>query len=90
MQLNRRTVDYNVQKLVEAFDYKANREATVTTPAQDRQIAITSKRTKSKKAPEIAAEVNIARENPISVSTVSRRFQDSRLARKNCNKKTGS
>jgi len=44
-----------------------------TTKAEDRRMVITSKRNRRLTAPEITAEINRSRMNPVSVSTVKSR-----------------
>lgn len=82
LKLPRRTVDYNVQKY-ESSGSVSNKKRTgrpkTTTPAEDLRIIITSKRDRRKTAPEIAAEVNVSRQKPVSVTTVKRRLRQAGL-----------
>lgn len=82
LKLNRRTVDYNVNKYKNRASFsnvKRTGRPRATTSADDRQIVITSKRNRRKTAPEIAAEINRGREKSISVTTVQRRLRSAGL-----------
>lgn len=75
-------MDYNVRKY-QTSGSVSNKQRPgrpkITTPAEDRAMVITSKRNRRKTAPEIAAEMNISRPKPVSVTTVKRRLRQAGL-----------
>lgn len=77
LNISRQTVDYNVNKFASGgslSNKKRSGRPVTTTPAEDRQIVMISKRNRRKTAPEIAAEVSVGRRKQISVTTVKRRL----------------
>jgi len=60
-------------------DRKRSGRPRKTTEAEDRQIVITSKRDRRLTAPEITAEINRGRKDPVSVSTVKSRLNKAGL-----------
>ncbi|CAK9824990.1 Transposable element Tc1 transposase [Anthophora retusa] len=82
LKLNRRTVDYNVKKYEDTgslSNKKRSGRPKITTPAEDRAITIISKRNRRKTAPEITAEINASRPEPVSLTTVKRRLRKAGL-----------
>lgn len=82
LKVPRRTVDYNVKKFKTSESVRNKTRSgrpRATTSAEDRKIVISSKRNRRLTAPEIAAEVNVERFKPLSVSTVKRRLQEADL-----------
>lgn len=82
LKISKTAVDYNVKKFASSQSVENKTRSgrpKVTTSSEDRKIVITSKRNRRLTAPEIAAEVNVERSQPVSVSTVKRRLQEADL-----------
>lgn len=83
---NLKLLPCTVSRIVKKFkdtgtvaDRKRSGRPKTTTEAEDRRMVITSKRNRRLTAPEIAAEINRSRMNPVSVSTVKSRLNQAGL-----------
>lgn len=82
LKISRRTVDYNVNKYASTKslrDRKRSGRPRKTTIAEDKRIVLISKRDRRLTGPEIAAQINLSRDLPVSTSTVKRRLREAGL-----------
>lgn len=76
------TVKYTIRRYQETGELEDRDRpgpSRITTPADDRQLQLISKRNRRKTAPEIASEFNRGRRHPISLTTVKRRLAEGNL-----------
>ncbi|CAK9816182.1 Transposable element Tc1 transposase [Anthophora plagiata] len=87
LKLKRRTMDYNDKKYEDTGSLSKKKKKKkkrsvrpkITTSAEDRAITIISKRNRRKTAPELTAEINASRPEPVSLTTVKRRLRKAGL-----------